>query len=140
MQIELSELELRYAALRVRDCGRAARMRAALAADGQQSPVSVITQADAGQHRFVLIDEYLRVQAARALAQDTIEAAVLPLTEPDALIMAHRLEESGRRSALEDGWLLQELISRHRLSQQELSRRLSRSSSWVKSHRNSSSE
>jgi hypothetical protein len=42
MQIELPELELRYAALRVVDAGRAARMRASLAADGQQSPVSVI--------------------------------------------------------------------------------------------------
>ena len=37
MQVELNELELRYAGLRVRDAARAARMRASLAADGQQS-------------------------------------------------------------------------------------------------------
>jgi ParB-like chromosome segregation protein Spo0J len=131
MLIELSELELRYAALRVRDSGRAARMRASLAADGQQSAVSVIAHSDAGQQRFVLIDGYLRVQATRVLARDVIEAVVLPLAEADALITAHRLEEVGRRSALEDGWLLEELIARHGLSQQELSKRLSRSHSWV---------
>jgi hypothetical protein len=42
MQVELSELELRYAGLRVRDAARTARMRASLAADGQQSAVTVI--------------------------------------------------------------------------------------------------
>lgn len=131
MQIELSELELRYAALRIRDPGRAARMRASLAADGQQSPVSVIAQSDVGSYRFVLIDGYMRVRASRALARDVVEAVVLPLTEADALIMAHRLEEVGRRSALEDGWLLDDLIHRHGLSQQELGKRLSRSHSWV---------
>ena len=47
MQIELPEFELRYAALRIADAGRAARMRASLAADGQQSPVSVIASIEA---------------------------------------------------------------------------------------------
>lgn len=131
MQIELPELELRYAALRIVDAGRAARMRASLAADGQQSPVSVIASAEGEAHRFVLIDGYLRVRAARALARDVIEAVLLPLGEADALIMAHRLDEVGRRSALEDGWLLDDLIVRHGLSQEELGKRLSRSRSWV---------
>lgn len=131
MLIELSDLELRYAPLRIRDAARAARMRASLAAHGQQSPVSVITQGTDDAKRFVLIDGYLRVLAARLLARDEIEAMVLPIAEADALIMAHRLEEIGRRSALEDGWLLEDLIQRHGLSQQELSKRLSRSHSWV---------
>src|SRR5215204_685047 len=106
MQIELPELELRYAALRIRDSGRAARMRASLAADGQQSPVSVIAAAEGDVPRFVLIDGYLRVRAARALAQDLVQAVLLPMAEADALIMTHRLDEVGRRSALEDGWFL----------------------------------
>ncbi len=131
MQIELPELELRYAALRIVDAGRAARMRASLAADGQQSPVSVIASVEGDAHRFVLIDGYQRVRAARALARDVIEAVLLPLAEADALIMAHRLDEVGRRSALEDGWLLDDLIVRHGLSQEELGKRLSRSRSWV---------
>jgi ParB-like chromosome segregation protein Spo0J len=129
MEIELHELELRYAAIRVRDTARAARMRASLAANGQQSPVCVIATSDAS--RFVLIDGYLRVSAARALAFDLVTAVLLPLSESDALIMAHRLDEVGRRSALEDGWLLDELVTRHHLTQDELGKRLSRSRSWV---------
>lgn len=131
MQIELPELELRYAALRIADAGRAARMRASLAADGQQSPVSVIASIEGERHRYVLIDGYLRVRASRALARDVVEAVLLPLAEADALIMAHRLDEVGRRSALEEGWLLDELVVRHGLSQEQLGKRLSRSRSWV---------
>jgi ParB/RepB/Spo0J family partition protein len=132
MQIELHELELRYAPIRVRDAARAARMRASLAADGQQSPVCVITaSASSDSQRFVLIDGYLRVSAARALGLDLVQAVQLALSESDALIMAHRLDEVGHRSALEDGWLLDELITRHSLTQDELSKRLSRSRSWV---------
>ena len=96
MQIELHELELRYTAIRVRDATRAARMRASLAADGQQSPVCVITASDScNSQRFVLIDGYLRVSAARALGLDLVQAVPLALSESDALIMAHRLDEVG---------------------------------------------
>jgi ParB/RepB/Spo0J family partition protein len=131
MQVELNELELRYAALRIRDAGRAARMRASLAADGQQSPVTVITTSGGSRGRYVLIDGYVRVAALRAIGRDVVEAVCVELGEPDALIMAHRLDEVGRRTALEDGWLLDELAVHHGLKQDELSKRLSRSRSWV---------
>jgi hypothetical protein len=84
MEIELHELELRYAAIRVRDPARAARMRASLAANGQQSPVCVIATGASDASRFVLIDGYLRVSAARALALDLVTAVLLPLSESDA--------------------------------------------------------
>lgn len=116
MQIELQELELRYCALRVNDAARAARMRASLAAHGQQSPVAVIAADGGGDLRYVLIDGYVRVSAARTLAHDCVDAVLLALREPDALIMTHRLDEMGRRSALEEGWLLDELIIRHGLT------------------------
>jgi ParB/RepB/Spo0J family partition protein len=131
MQIELQELELRYGAMRVNDAARAARMRASLAAHGQQSPVAVTEAHGGGATRYVLIDGYLRVSAAHALAHDCVQAVLLTLSEVDALIMTHRLEEVGRRTALEEGWLLDELIVRHGLTQQELGMRLSRSKSWV---------
>jgi hypothetical protein len=73
MQVELDELLLRYAGLRVRDASRQARMRASLAADGQQSAVTVIALASATVHRFVLVDGYLRVAALRALGRDVAE-------------------------------------------------------------------
>jgi len=131
MQVELNELELRYAGLRVRDAARAARMRASLAADGQQSAVTVIAARDAAARRFVLIDGYLRVSALRTIGRDVVDAVRVELLEADALIMAHRLDEVGRRTALEDGWLLDELMVHHGLKQDELGKRLSRSRSWV---------
>ena len=131
MQVEMNELELRYAGLRVRDAARAARMRACLAADGQQSAVTVIAAPVDAARRFVLIDGYLRVAALGAIGCDVVDAVVVELRESDALIMAHRLDEVGRRTALEDGWLLDELMQHHRLTQELLSMRLSRSRSWV---------
>lgn len=130
MQVELSELELRYAGLRVRDAARAARMRASLAADGQQSAITLIAAA-AGMRRYVLVDGYLRVAALRALGSDVALAVCVELSDADALIMSHRLDEAGRRSALEDGWLLDELTQHHGLTQDVLAKRLSRSRSWV---------
>jgi ParB-like chromosome segregation protein Spo0J len=98
---------------------------------GQQSPVAVIAAMSGDTTRYVLIDGYVRVSAARALSRDCVEAVLLAVREPDALIMMHRLDEVGRRSALEEGWLLDELIVRHGLTQPELGKRLSRSKSWV---------
>ncbi|HEX7480983.1 MAG TPA: hypothetical protein VF331_24485 [Polyangiales bacterium] len=107
-------------------------MRASLAADGQQSPVTVVAADGGGQcARYVLIDGYVRVAALRALARDVVQVVVVQLCVADALIMSHRLDEHGRRSALEDGWLLDELVTEHGLNQQALGTRLSRSRSWV---------
>jgi ParB family transcriptional regulator, chromosome partitioning protein len=131
MQIEVHELELRHAALRVSDATSASRMRASLAADGQQSPVTVITDGACAAQPYVLIDGYLRVSALRALGHDVVSAVTVELSEADALIMGHRLTEVGRRSALEEGWLLDELVVHHGLTQEQLGKRLSRSRSWV---------
>jgi ParB-like chromosome segregation protein Spo0J len=43
----------------------------------------------------------------------------------------HCQESAHPRTALEDGWLIRELIELHGMSQAELSRRLQRSESWV---------
>lgn len=131
MRVEIGDLTLRYAGLRVRDAARAARMRASLATDGQQSAVTVISADNDAPRRFVLIDGYLRVAALRAIGCDVVDAVLVELPESDALIMAHRLDEVGRRTALEDGWLLDELMQHHGLKQDDLMLRLSRSRSWV---------
>ena len=70
-------------------------MRVSLAADGQRSPVSMIGVMERDAAGFVLIDGYLRVHAARALAWDIVEAVLLPMAEADALIMTHRTRSVG---------------------------------------------
>jgi len=128
MQLELSELDLRYASLRISDHARAQRLIASLCDAGQQTPVLVVR---AEGERFVLIDGYARVDALRRLARDVVEAAVLELSEAEALVVGYRLDNTRQRSALEEGWLLQELRDRHGLGLDELARKLDRSKSWV---------
>lgn len=127
MQVELNELELRYAGLRIAEPGRQARLEASIAHEGQQSPVLVVAK----DERFVLVDGYRRVAALKRLGRDVVEAMVLPVEEAVALVEVWRFEATRRRTALEDGWLLGELVERHGRSQAELARLFRRSKSWV---------
>lgn len=128
VQIELTELDLRYAPLRVLEPARQARLAASLSQDGQHSPVLVV--GDAETDAFVLIDGYGRVEALRGLGQDLVEAVVLELSTVEALLWTWQLG-TRRRSVLEDAWWLQELVDGHGLRQAELARRLRRSKSWI---------
>jgi ParB family transcriptional regulator, chromosome partitioning protein len=130
MQIEIHELELRYAGLRIVDPGRQARLESSLAQEGQQSPVLVV--ASEGE-ALVLVDGYRRVAALQKLGRDMVEVAILPMAEAAALVEVWRLETARRRTALEDAWLLSELLERHGRTQAELARMLRRSKSWVSS-------
>jgi ParB family chromosome partitioning protein len=125
--LELDQLVLRHADLRVVDRGRRARLAASLAAEGQREPVLVVQEGD----QYVLIDGYERVAALGKLAEDTVQAVVIDVEEVDALVLAWRLQRSRRRSAIEDGWLVCELVEGHGLSQVEVARRLQRSKGWI---------
>lgn len=124
VELEIQHLELRYANLRVMDPGRVSRLTGSLAKDGQRSPVLVV----AGT---VLVDGYHRVAALRRLGQDVLSAVELPVAEADALVMVWRLETARRKSALEEGWLLQELTGAHGRRASELALELRRPRSWV---------
>jgi len=127
MQLELGELDLRYADLRICEATRERRLVASLLEHGQQTPVLVVRDGVA----WVLIDGYVRVTALRKLACDLVEAAVMDVSEAEALVLGHGLDNGRERTALEEGWLLRELCDRHGLAQSELARRLDRSPSWV---------
>jgi ParB family transcriptional regulator, chromosome partitioning protein len=127
VEIELTDIEPKYAALRVDEPGRRGRLVASLAREGQQNPVTVVSVDD----RFVLIDGYLRVAALRELARDVVDAVVLQLTESDALILdLTRAAGARARTALEEGWVLAELRRQGR-SVRDLAVQLQRSPSWV---------
>lgn len=125
MDLEFHQLELRHADLRIRDAGRRRRLLAALAEQGQQVPVVVVSE----EGRYVLIDGYLRVDALRQLGGDTVQATPWPLSEVDALVQHHHLS-SASRSLFEQAWLLTRLHEQG-LTMDELGRRLCRSKSWV---------
>lgn len=130
MQLEIRQLQLRHVALRVHEPRQQEKLLASLAAHGQQMPVTVIAAPEPGDE-YVLIDGYARVAAMSELARDVVEAVVLELSEAEALIRSHRLDGQRARSALEDGWLLEELTQHHGLGLEALAQRLGRSRSWV---------
>ncbi len=127
MRLELGHVDRKYASLRVLAADRLGPLMASLAEAGQQTPVLVVD----GGTGPVLIDGYRRLAALERLGRDTVEAVELELSEADALVLRHRMAAGERRSALEDGWLLRELVDGHGVSQRELGARLQRSASWV---------
>lgn len=125
--LELGQLDLRYAALRIADPTRRARLEQAIAQQGQQVPVLVVSS---GAGRYVLIEGYGRVDALRRLNRDVVQAVVLDVGEADALVLRHRLEGARPRSALEEGWLVASLLD-HGRAQTDIAIALGKSTGWV---------
>lgn len=131
MELEFHQLSMKYSGLRICLKGMQSRLTASLASEGQLQPVLVVAAPCEEEAMYVLIDGYRRVAALRDLGRDTVESLVLPLEESAALIFRHCQESVHPRTALEDGWLLRELIELHGMSQAEISCCLQRSDSWV---------
>lgn len=130
MELEFHQIAMRYEGLRISMPGFQARLTASLAQNGQQHPVMVVEN-KVGSEGYVLIDGYRRVSALQILGRDTVEGMVLPLCESAALVFRHCQESAHPQTALEDGWLLRNLMGLHGMSHGDLSRCLQRSKSWV---------
>ena len=133
MELEFHQLETKYTGLRIADAQRTARLVASLCAYGQQQPVLVVRDSghEEGVERYVLIDGYVRVAALDELKRDSVAATVLDLSEAQALVLAFRLERHRVRSAIEEAWLLRELIDGHAIAPRDLAAWCGRSPSWV---------
>ena len=121
--LEIAQLHRRYADLRILDPSRVSRLAASLAEEGQRAPVLVVGH--------VLIDGYHRVAALAQLGRDLVNVMALELSEADALVLAWRFETGRRKTAIEDAWLLSELLETHGRTQASLARELGRSRGWV---------
>ena len=130
MKLEFHQLNRRYEHLRVRHPGQQRRLMASLAASGQQTPIVVIAVSDKPDG-YLVIDGYKRIAALEQLGRDTVEAVIWPMSESDALVLERSMRFGQRDTALEEGWLLQELRDRFGYSLDDLSRRFDRSTSWV---------
>ena len=130
MQLEFHQLDRRWQQGRVRRPERQRRLLASLAASGQQTPIVVVT-AEGQADRYLVIDGYQRIQALEQLGRDTVEAMVWPSSELEAVLLEHAMRMSRRLTALEEGWLLEELERRFGYGVEDLAHRLDRSPSWV---------
>jgi len=130
MRLEFHQLDRRWEHLRVREPHRQRRLLASLADSGQQTPIVVVVCADNPQ-RYLVIDGYKRIAALQQLNRDTVEAVIWPMSEAEALLLDRTLRLSQQETALEQGWLLQEMEQRYSYSLDKLARRFDRSVSWV---------
>lgn len=128
MELQIDQLELRYSRLRIFDSVRRGRLLSSIADQGQTSPVLVLPIEDG---RFVLLDGYMRISVLLDLAKDLVSALELSMPEADALVFVHRFDVAARHTALEEAWLVAELVARHHLSLHLVGLRLGRSTSWV---------
>jgi ParB family transcriptional regulator, chromosome partitioning protein len=131
-QLEFHQLDRRLESLRVRHPARQRRLMASLAEGGQQTPIIVIKSIEAGD-RYLVIDGHKRIAALQQLGRDTVDAVVWEMSEADALTLERSLRMSEPETALEQGWLLEEMESRLGCSIEELARRFDRSRQWVAS-------
>jgi ParB family transcriptional regulator, chromosome partitioning protein len=127
MRLERHQLELRYEALRRRDQRRERQLFASLAEHGQQQPIVVIRSGES----WVVIDGYKRIRGLHRLAQDTVWALQWEIEESAALMLEQLMRSGDGQDPLQQGWLLQELSDRFRLTPTELSERFDKSPSWV---------
>lgn len=127
MDLELHQLDRRYEALRTRSARRERRLLSSLSEVGQQTPIIVVRD---GEH-WVVVDGYKRVRAVHRLGQDVLRATEWALSEAEALLLERTLRGRDAESAIEQGWLVRELMQRFGLSLEELARRFDRSVSWV---------
>jgi ParB/RepB/Spo0J family partition protein len=129
MDLEFHQLDERYAHLRLRRPERERRLLGSLAEKGQQVPIVVVPLFEA-PGRYQLIDGHKRARLLRRLGADTIEATVWDMSESEALLLDRALRTADAETAIEQGWLLQELRNLP-LSHEDLAKRFDRSVVWV---------
>ena len=129
VEVELDALDLRYAKLRARRPNVEKRLLASVEEVGQQSPVIVVAGQEPG--RWVLIEGRKRVRALKRLKATAVNAVVWELAPLEALIAAYQWQDGSGYNALEEGWLVWELVRGGGLSLAQVGQRLERSKAWV---------
>jgi len=129
VEVDIDSLDLRYAKLRARRPAEEKRLMASVEEAGQQSPVIVVAAEEPG--RWVLIEGRKRVRALKRLKVEAVNAVVWELAPAQALVAAYQLQDGSGWNALEEGWLVWELVRGAGLSLGEVGRRLERSKAWV---------
>jgi ParB/RepB/Spo0J family partition protein len=114
----------------VADAATENKLAASIAHEGQRYAALVVSGRDE-RVPYVLVDGYRRARALHRLGRDGIVAMVIALEEAEALAYLHRQETSRRRSAVEDGWLVRELVETHGKSLADVSLALGRTRSWT---------
>lgn len=126
--IEIIYLDLLYAHTRIQRSRKIVDLADSLLRHGQLLPIVVV----AGELRkFILIDGYQRVEAARRAGLDTLRAHIWPGQPREAVCQLLASDGARQFDVFEQAALLQELKSTHRLNQSQIAAAMGRHPSWV---------
>lgn len=129
-EVALSELDQRYASLRLAAPEELARVRASVERMGVLSPVLVATGVE--PPRIVVVDGFKRVRIAtdRGDAVVWVRRAALDAAAAKVAMIAANAGHSGL-SDLEEAWIVRSLCREHKMTQVEVGKALRRDKSWV---------
>jgi ParB-like chromosome segregation protein Spo0J len=127
--IDLHQLELRYAGLRVRNGSRVRRLAESISRHGQLEAMLAVADEET---RLILVNGYQRYAALRYLGRDT--GLIMVASGPESQAIFHLLVQRGERrwEAIEEAGLIQELHRRLGFSLSEIGGRMGRDKSYVK--------
>jgi len=126
--VEIAHLDLLYAHTRIQRPRQIVKMADSLMRHGQILPIVVVA---GGPARFVLIDGYQRVEAARRAAIDTLDAQIWPGKPCEALCRLLASDGARQFDDFEQAALIRELKATHQLSQNRIAVAMGRHPSWV---------
>lgn len=127
-EIEIAHLDLRYEHLRLAGRSGLNALADSIERFGQKSPVLVFR--DKGG-TLVLIDGYQRVKALRHLGRDTVMAEVREGEEAEAIALLLSRSQERPRCAVEQAFLVKDLMGRFGWSTKQVAQHLGRETSWV---------
>lgn len=125
-EVELHQLELRYAKTRILTRESICSLAASLHRFGQITPLVSVSSGP-----LILIDGYRRVAALKHNGKDTALSEVWPCTEEEALLRLLVRSRDRKWEAFEEAGLLREILKGSDLSQARLAALLGKDPSWV---------
>lgn len=129
-EIAISELDQRYASLRLASPQELGRLRSSVERIGVLSPVLVATAVETG--RLVLVDGFKRVRVVTdrgGQSMWTTRSAFDAAAAKVAMVVANTAHQG--LCDLEEAWIVRSLCREHKLTQAEVGKALRRDKSWV---------
>ena len=126
-QVEISSLDLRYQAYRMRNKGQEARLLASIAERGIEEPLEGVQRAGTN----ILLNGFKRYRCAQKLGIHSAPYISLAEEEAQGILGLLRGANDKALSILEQAIFIEELKRVHRMSSAEIATELSRSKAWV---------
>jgi ParB/RepB/Spo0J family partition protein len=129
-RLRLTELDRRFAALRLTDPQALRRLRASIEREGIRHPVLVSSAVE--HNAYVVLDGFKRVRVAEELELGSVWARSLALDAASsmaAILQANQAQQG--LSEVEQAWIVRVLCREHGMKQAAVGELLGRDKSWV---------